>query len=170
MSAAHCAARTHAAARFVQALGKHYKTEELIQQLGSTKPMANIWKSGIERSACGCVGLKLCGHASRSHSRPACTGALTRQHGVSWAATKSPPSDDCERLQCFCAPLRKTVRCSTSYSTTSTTARLTVRTFERARHSLALPKALPAQFTDCSGRTAATSSASLTVMPTTLRC
>ncbi len=41
------------AARCAQALGKHYNTEELVQQLGSTKPMADIWKSGIERTAHG---------------------------------------------------------------------------------------------------------------------
>ena len=41
------------AARCAQALGKHYNTEELIQQLGSTKPMADIWKSGIEHTPHG---------------------------------------------------------------------------------------------------------------------
>lgn len=37
-----------------QALGKQYNTEELISQLGSTKPMADIWKSGIVKTEDGC--------------------------------------------------------------------------------------------------------------------
>ena len=53
-----------------QALGKHYNTDELIQQLGSTKPMADIWKSGIERTAHGCARVTLWGQRrlnSRAH-------------------------------------------------------------------------------------------------------
>jgi 3-oxoacyl-(acyl-carrier-protein) synthase/acyl carrier protein len=48
----------------VQALGKQYNTEELVEQLGSTKPLAEIWKSGIARTEEGCAP-RACSHAAQ---------------------------------------------------------------------------------------------------------
>ena len=60
-----------------QALGKQYNTEELVEQLGSTKPMADVWKSGIVRTEEGCVGC--CAAASALGRQSALTHGRARR-------------------------------------------------------------------------------------------
>ena len=70
-----------------QALGKHYNREELIQQLGSTRPMAEIWKSGIERKANGCACFSVSFIDYSSPVKFDVPDARTHRRGESWAAT-----------------------------------------------------------------------------------